>query len=341
LTWAGYITKRILSLAFVLFGLSILIFFISRVLPGDPARLALGPRASQEAVEALRKQLHLDQPYLIQYVYWLKDALAGKLGQSLYTYRDVSQDIKEFFPATLELVIYAAIFDAAGAITLGVLAGRHAGKLIDHLTRILSYVSVAVPSFVFAIFLQLIFSYYLNLLPAYGRLSEGVSPPPTITGLVTIDSLITGNFSTFIDAFKHLLLPSTALALGMMGQEARITRTSIVENSQKEFILNMESHGISERKIMFKYLLKPSLIPTVSVFGLDIAGTLANAFLVETIFNWPGFSRYGVDVMLRKDLNGIVGVVMMVGLTFAVINLIVDLVVAYLDPRIRFSVGGK
>ncbi|MGB9785301.1 MAG: ABC transporter permease, partial [Fervidicoccaceae archaeon] len=264
-----------------------------------------------------------------------------KLGQSLYTYRDVSQDIREFFPATLELVLYAAIFDAIVAITFGVLAGRHAGKIVDHVTRVLSYISVAVPSFVFAILLQLIFSYYLNMLPAYGRLSDNISPPPTITGLITIDSLITGNFSAFFDALKHLLLPSFALALGMIGQEARITRSSILENSKKEFIVNMESHGISERKIMFKYLLKPSLIPTISVFGLDIAGTLANAFLVETIFNWPGFSKYGVNVMLRKDLNGIVGVVMMVGLTFAVINLIVDLVVAYLDPRIRYSVEGK
>jgi peptide/nickel transport system permease protein len=340
-SWGKYLTKRILSLAFVLLGLSILIFIISRILPGDPARLALGPRASQEAVDALRKQLHLDQPYLIQYFYWLKDAVTGKLGQSLYTYRDVSQDIREFFPATLELVLYAAIFDAIVAIPFGVLAGRHAGKIVDHVTRVLSYISVAVPSFVFAILLQLIFSYYLNMLPAYGRLSDNISPPPTITGLITIDSLITGNFSAFFDALKHLLLPSFALALGMIGQEARITRSSILENSKKEFIVNMESHGISERKIMFKYLLKPSLIPTISVFGLDIAGTLANAFLVETIFNWPGFSKYGVNVMLRKDLNGIVGVVMMVGLTFAVINLIVDLVVAYLDPRIRYSVEGK
>jgi peptide/nickel transport system permease protein len=340
-SWGKYLAKRIVSLAFVLLGLSILIFTISRVLPGDPARLALGPRASEEAVEALRKQLHLDQPYPIQYLYWLKDALSGKLGQSLYTYRDVSQDIREFFPATLELVLYAAIFNAIGAITLGVLAGRHAGKWPDHITRILSYVSVAVPSFVFAIFFQLLFSYYFNIFPSYGRLSDGVAPPPTITGLITIDSLITGNLNTFVDALKHLILPSLSLALGMMGQEARITRSSIVENSRKDFIVNMESHGISERKIMFKYLLKPSLIPTISVMGLDIAGTLANAFLVETIFNWPGFSKYGVNVMLRKDLNGIVGVVMMVGLTFAVINLIVDIFVAYLDPRIRYSMGGK
>jgi peptide/nickel transport system permease protein len=340
-SWGKYLAKRIVSLAFVLLGLSILIFTISRVLPGDPARLALGPRASEEAVEALRKQLHLDQPYPIQYLYWLKDALSGKLGQSLYTYRDVSQDIREFFPATLELVLYAAIFNAIGAITLGVLAGRHAGKWPDHITRILSYVSVAVPSFVFAIFFQLLFSYYFSILPSYGRLSDGVAPPPTITGLITIDSLITGNLNTFVDALKHLILPSLSLALGMMGQEARITRSSIVENSRKDFIVNMESHGISEKKIMFKYLLKPSLIPTISVMGLDIAGTLANAFLVETIFNWPGFSKYGVNVMLRKDLNGIVGVVMMVGLTFAVINLIVDIFVAYLDPRIRYSMGGK
>ncbi|MEM0178706.1 MAG: ABC transporter permease, partial [Fervidicoccaceae archaeon] len=176
MSWVKYLLKRALSLAFVLLGLSILIFVISRVLPGDPARLALGPRASEEAVEALRKQLHLDQPYLVQYFYWLKDALSGSLGQSLYTFRDVSQDIREFYPATLELVLYAAIFNAIGAITLGVLAGRHAGKLLDHITRIFSYVSVAVPSFIFAILFQLIFSYYLNIFPAYGRLSNNIAP---------------------------------------------------------------------------------------------------------------------------------------------------------------------
>lgn len=341
MSWKRYLLKRTISLAFVLLGLSILVFVIARVMPGDPARLALGPRASEEAVEELRKSLNLDKPFIVQYIYWLEDAIQGKLGQSLYTHRDVSQDILQFFPATLELILYAALFNAIGAISLGVLAGRNAGKLVDHITRIFSYFTVAIPSFILAIILQLVFSYYLNWLPAYGRISDSVAPPPTITGLYTIDSLLTGNFTAFVNSFEHLLLPSLALALGMMGQEARITRSSIVENATKDYIVNMESHGVEERKIMFKYLLKPSLIPTVSVMGLDIAGTLANAFLVEKIFNWPGFSRYGIDVMLRKDLNAIVGVVMIIGLVYAIINLFVDIFVAYLDPRIRYQGGSE
>ncbi len=338
---SNYILKRSISMIFVLFGLSILIFTIARVMPGDPARLALGPRASEAAVEALRKQLHLDQPLVIQYLYWLKDALQGHLGQSLYTHRDVAQDIIEFLPATLELIFFAAIFNIIGAITLGVLSGRYAGKLPDHIVRIFAYIGVAVPSFVFAIIFQLIFAYYFDILPAYGRISETVVPPPRITGFITFDSLITGNLTAFVDALKHLLLPALALSIGTMAQEARITRSSIVENINKEYITNAQSHGLPEKLIMFKYLLKPSLIPTVAIMGLDMASLIANAFLVEIVFNWPGFSRYGINVMLRKDLNAIVGVVLVTGLIFAIVNIIVDIITAYLDPRIRHMEKGE
>jgi len=338
---ATYIAKRAGYTVFVLLGLSILIFTLARVLPGDPARMALSPRAPEWAIEKLREQLRLNEPLPIQYIYWLRDAFSGSLGESLVTRRDVLVDISEFLPATLELLLFALIFDVIIAIPIGMLAGRKANTWIDNLVRGFAYIGVTIPAFVFAIIFLLIFGYILQIAPTVGRLSPGMVPPPRITGLLTIDSLITGNFSAFVDAVSHLILPSFALALGPIAQEARITRASVVENLNKDYILASTAHGLPERLIVLKYLMKPSLIPTVSIMGLDIASLMGWAFLVESIFNWPGMSRYGIIAMLRKDLNAIVGVVMVTGLVFAIANIIVDVIVSLLDPRIRMVERAK
>ena len=330
-----FVLKRLSYTVFVLFGLSILIFIIARVLPGDPARLALGPRAPDWAVENLRQQLRLNEPLYIQYFYWVRDALSGSLGVSLVTRRDVMVDIQEFLPATLELIVLAALLDVVLSIPIGMLAGRRANSWFDNVVRILSYVGVAVPAFVVAIIFILVFGYMLHIAPSIGRISPNIAAPPTITGFMTIDSLISGNMIAFFDVVAHLILPALALSLGLIAQEARITRSSVVENLNKDYILSTISHGVPERLLTLKYLLKPSLIPTVSVMGLDMASLIGNAFLVELIFNWPGVSRYGITAMLRKDLNAIVAVVMIAGIIFAIANIAVDLIVAYLDPRIR------
>jgi len=330
-----FILKRLSYTVFVLFGLSILIFVIARVLPGDPARLALGPRAPDWAVENLRQQLHLNEPVYIQYFYWVSDAARGSLGESLVTRRDVLTDVQEFLPATLELITLSALLVVGLAIPIGMVAGRRANSWFDNLVRVLSYVGVAVPAFVAAIVFLLVFGFMLNIAPSIGRISPNIAAPPTVTGFITIDSLISGNITAFFDAVVHLILPALALALGPIAQEARITRSSVVENLNKDYILSTVSHGVPERLLTLKYLLRPSMIPTVSVMGLDIAALIANAFLVELIFNWPGVSRYGITAMLRKDLNAIVAVVMIAGIIFAIANIVVDLIVAYLDPRIR------
>ena len=318
-----------------LFGLSIFIFLIARVLPGDPARVALGPKAPDWAVQNLRNQMHLNDPIPVQYVYWLRDALSGNLGQSLVTFRNVTTDILEFLPATIELVAFATIIDIVLALLLGVLSGRYANTWIDNAVRGFSYIGVAVPSFVFAIALLLIFGYYGNILPTGGRLSPSITMPNSVTGLMTIDALIAGRLNVFGDALSHLIMPSLALAAGNIAQEARITRSGMVENLRKDYVASAVSHGIPERTITFQYLLKPSIIPTVSIMGLDFAALIANAFLVETIFGWPGFSRYGATAILRKDLNAIVAVVMVTGIIFAIVNILIDIIVGYLDPRIR------
>jgi peptide/nickel transport system permease protein len=299
--------------------------------------LALGPRAPEEVVQRLRQEMYLDKPLAEQYFYWIRGVLSGDFGISLYTKRPVLVDIQESFPATMELVIFAGILMVFFAVLLGILAARYKDTWVDNLIRTLSYFGVAIPSFVAAITFMLLFGSYWPILPALGRLSPGISPPMRITGLFTLDSLIEGNFVAFWDAFKHLILPSVALSLGPLFQEARIVRSSMVENMHKEFLEAERGYGIPERVIMFKYLLKPSLIPMVSVMGLDLAALFSAAFLVETIFNWPGISRYGTLVMLNKDLNGISAVTIVLGAIFVVVNIIVDIIVALLDPRIRLG----
>jgi len=332
-----FLLKRLGHSIFVLLGLSIFIFIIARVMPGDPARLALGPRAPQWAVEHLRESMYLDKPIYVQYIYWLRDALHGDFGESLVTRREVSRDIKEFLPATIELALFAGVLMAVLGILLGAISARYSNTWIDNVVRMGSYVGVVTPSFVFAVLFLLTFGYVLHILPGIGRLSAGVTKPPVITGMIIFDGLITGNFHAVGDTLWHLIMPGVALALGGMSQEARITRSSMSDNLQKDYIAAERAQGIPERVINLRYLLRPSLIPTVSILGLDFAALLANAFIVELIFNWPGMSRYGINAMLRKDLNAIIAVIMVMGVVFIIANIIVDLVISALDPRIRLG----
>lgn len=330
-----FIGTRMLQGIIVLISLSIVIFIIARVMPGDPARLALGPLASDQQVDEFRKQMGFDRPIYIQYWVWLQHSIQGDLGMSVFTRRPVAQDIVQFFPATLELCVIAILFEGIGGITLGVIAGRFANKWIDNVVRVFAYIGVSTPPFIFAILFMLLFGYMLHWLPSIGQLSPGIVGPPRITGAIVIDSLITGNFAAAKDAFLHLLLPALSLAMGGLAQDARITRSGVVDNMNKDYIGSLRANGVPSSKIMFKYLLKPSLIPTVSVMGLSFAYTFANAFLVEMIYGWPGMSRYGMNAILNKDLNAMVGVVMVMGVIFVLVNLLVDIIVAYLDPRIR------
>lgn len=333
-----FILKRLLQGVFVLLGTSILIFVIARVVPGDVANIALGARASNEAKEQLRKEMYLYDPLPVQYVKWLGDALKGDLGVSFKSKRPVIEDIKQFFPATLELILISGIFIFIGTFTLGLLAGRYKNTWIDGLTRVLSYIGIALPPFVVGILLVFLFVYKLPIIPVLGRLSSTLNPPHHVTGLYTVDGLLAGNFKIAWDAFLHLLLPAFALALGPMVQDARVLRSTLVDNSSKEYMAVSTSYGLPDGLLARKYLLKPSATAGVTVMGLDFSALLGQAFLVEQIFNWPGLSRYGMNAMLFKDLNAICAVVLIIGLIYFFVNLLVDIIVAGLDPRVR--IGG-
>jgi peptide/nickel transport system permease protein len=330
-----FVLRRLGLAIFVIFGLSIVIFIIARIVPGDPARMALGPRAPVEVVDRLRKQMHLDRSLPEQYVLWLWGTLHGDLGDALVTRRPVLQDIREYLPATFELVAVSSMIIAALGIAFGVLSAMHPNTWFDNSVRIVSYLGIVTPGFAWAVIFMLIFAFVWRVFPTTGRLSEGMTPPAWITGIMTVDSLLAGRLDALWDALRHLVLPATALAMGPMSQAARITRSSMAENQSKDYINSMVAYGIPGRVVTAKYLLKPSLIPTITVMALDIAAIFGNAFLVELIFSYPGISRYGIQAMLNKDVNAIVGVVLILGLVFVTINIVVDVIVAYLDPRIR------
>jgi len=313
-----------------------LIFAIARIIPGDPARIALGPNATVQQIANLRAEMHLDEPLLVQYGYFLADVIQGDLGTSLYTNRPVTLDIAQFLPATIELVLLAGVIMVGLGLPLGIVAARYRGRWPDHLVRVFALLTVSAPSFVWAVILMLLFAFYLPLFPIAGRISD-IYEIDRATGFLTVDTLLAGNIAAFGNVVSHLILPAVALALSGIGQAARLTRANMVETYQKPYIEMAQAFGFYPSRIARIFALKPSLIPSLTVIGLDFAAMMGNAFLVEAVFAWPGLSRYGVAVILRKVLNAIMGTVLIIALTFLIVNIIVDLMIAFLNPRIRYS----
>ena len=332
--------KRLGTSVIVLIGVSMLIFAIARVIPGDPARIALGPNATADQVEQLRTALHLDQPIAVQYLEFLRDLGQGDLGMSLYTNRPVAQDIAQFLPATLELIFVAGALMILIGLPLGMIAARYRGRWPDDLVRVIAMLGVSAPSFVWAVVLMLVFAFFLPIFPVAGRLAEGFDVP-TVTGFLTVDSLLAGDPAAFVSTLHHIALPAFALALSGIGQAARLTRANMVETYDRPYVEMARSYGWPEHRIATRYAFKPSLIPSLTIIGLDFAAMLGNAFLVEAVFAWPGLSRYGVEVILRKDLNAIVGTVLVISAAFLIVNIVVDLLTAVINPRIRYSERAK
>lgn len=330
------LAKRLGTSLIVLIGVSMLIFAIARIIPGDPARIALGPNATAEQVMALRERLHLDQSLVTQYGYFIADLFRGDLGMSLYTNRPVTADIAQFLPATLELVIVAGLMMVVFGLPLGVLSARYRNTWIDGAIRLVTLLGVSAPAFVWAVILMLVFAYFLPLFPIAGRISDTMNVAP-VSGFLLVDALLAGDISAFGNAAWHIVLPAFALALSGIGQAARLTRSNMVETYERPYIEMAQSYGFPEKRIARRYAFRPSLIPSLTIIGLDFAAMLGNAFLVEAVFAWPGLSRYGVAVILRKDLNAIVGTVLIISAVFLIVNVIVDLLIAFINPRIRYS----
>ncbi len=332
-----YFLRRLILIIPLLLGLSLLTFFISRVLPGDPVGLAAGPQATQEIKEALRREFGLDQPLPVQYVTYVLDLFRGDWGQSLYSRRDVSADIAVYFPATLELTITAIVFATLLGVPAGMISAIYRSQLPDHITRVLALFFVSFPAFWLAMIFQLIFGLELNWFPIGRRLNALETPPEAITGMYTLDSLLRLDFGTFALSLQHLILPALVLSFGSLASITRITRASMLEALDKDSVRMERALGIPYRVIVTKYVLRSALIATVTIISLEFGWLMAGAVLVETIFDWPGMGLYAVESSLRLDFQPIMGITIVYGIVFSLINILADFIVGVLDPRIRYG----
>ncbi len=338
---AFYLTKRALSLLMVLLGLAVMIFIIARIVPGDPARIALGPLATASQVAELRQEMGLNDPFYVQLWNYLSGLARGDLGTSLLTSRPVMSDILQALPATFELVLATVILQVAISIPLGVLAAYYRDTWIDNITRVLSLLGVVIPGFVLAIILQLLASYYFTAFPVTGRLDPSLDFQATTTGLLLVDSLLAGRPDVFLDALRYLFLPSIALAAAGIGQVMRITRSAMIEVGSRDFIEAARAYGIPERVVTFRYMLRVASVAPLTILGLEFASLIGNAFVVEFVFSWPGIASYGVRTILQKDLNAVIGVVLVSGVFFVIANLTIDVILGIIDPRHRIRGAQK
>jgi peptide/nickel transport system permease protein len=331
----GYrLLRRAIGFAFILLGLSVVIFAVARVIPGDPARMALGPLATPEQVAQLQEEMGFSKPAVVQYADYLGGVLRGNLGKSLLTSRAVADDIAQALPATLELVLFTLFLIAVLAVPLGMLAARRHNSWIDNTSRLVSLLGVVTPGFVFAILLQLLVSHF-HFFPLTGRLSPDIRFTPDITHLALVDSLLKGRPDAFADALSHIFLPALALSAAGIGQIMRITRSSMLDVARRDHVETLRSFGLPEYVITLKYMLRLAAVAPLTILGLEFASLIGNAFIVEMVFAWPGIASYGLRAILSKDFNAVMAVVLISGLFFVVANLIVDLLVGLIDPRLR------
>ncbi len=330
----GYIAKRLFHLTLILLGVSVLVFLMLRMIPGDPARLLLGEFATQDDLARLRSQMGLDRSYPIQYGIYLSSLLQGDLGNSLRNGAPVAAEIGMRLPATLELAVAAMLIAAAAGIAAGVVSAVRQYSIFDYGSMFMALIGVSMPIFWLGLMLMYLLAVMFPILPMMGRIGMG-SEPPMVTGLMLIDTLLAGTAEGFLDALHHLVLPAFTLATVPMAIIARITRSAMLEVLHKDYVRTARAKGMSETVVILRHALRNAFLPVVTVLGLNLGLLLGGAVLTETIFSWPGLGRYVVDSLMARDYAAVQGCILVFAALMAVINLIVDLVYAVLDPRIR------
>jgi peptide/nickel transport system permease protein len=326
--------------ALVLFGVMVVTFVISRVVPSNPAALYAGPRPRPEQVAAFEVKLGLDKPLPVQFVRYVGDVLRGDFGESFQSRRLITTDLKVFLPATLELVIGASLLALVIGIPFGVLSGARRSGWLDQSTRMISIGGVSIPTFWLGLMLQLLFFGWLGWLPLGGRLSTMVTlihPIETITGFYIIDAAVSGNWVAWWDTLHHLILPTVVLATYPIGLTIRMTRAAMVEVLTEPYIDAARAAGLPPRIILFRLALKNAIIPTLTVLGLTFAYSITGAFFTELIFSWPGVGKYVTEAIIRVDFPVVMAVTIVVTVIYITINIIVDMIQVTLDPRITLG----
>jgi len=305
----SYVFKRLIWMAFVLFGVMTIVFFISHVVPADPVAAMLGGQAPPELIEEVRAKWNLDKPVYQQYLIYIWRLIHGDLGTAIST----------------------------GQPSLGVISAVKRGRLADHLSRVLALSGISMPVFWLGLLMLLLFYYLLGWLPGAGQLPYYMSRPPRITGLILIDSLISGRFDAFTSALRHMVMPALVLSFYGVAAISRITRSSMLDVLQEEYINTARAKGLREISVITKHALKNAMLPVSTIAGITYGRLLEGSVITETIFAWPGLGRYATNAFLSVDFPAVVGSTMLIALLYAVTNLIVDISYAYLNPKIRYA----
>ena len=333
-----YLLIRTLLTIPMIFVLVTLVFIILRVMPGDPVKSSIRPGAPQEYIDQIRHTLGLDKPLYVQYGDYLWDLLHLDLGTTLSPVRgqSVGKQIWEHFPATLELALAGMLVTAVVGVGLGAYAAHHRRSVADYSLRLYAIVIYAIPVFWLGLMFQLVFGVWLKIFPVAGRISSLALAPKQITGLYTVDSLLTGNWAAFKDSMMHLALPALTLGLYLSGVFVRLTRSNMLQVLKMDFVTAARARGIPERRVVYRHALKNALIPIITMMGLQFALLLAGAVLTESTFSWPGLGRFLVERITYRDFPSIQGSVVVFALLVASVSLLVDLLYALIDPRIRY-----
>ncbi|HHW14785.1 MAG TPA: ABC transporter permease [Firmicutes bacterium] len=333
----SFIAKRFVYLIPVLIGVSVITFTLSHLVPGDPARMIVGQRATEETVARMREELGLTKPIPVQYWNYVKGLTRGDLGTSIRSQRPVVKDLAERLPASLELTALSLLICLLVAIPLGITSAVKRNRPVDHVLRVFALFGVSMPVFWWGLILLLAFYVNLGWLPGPGRLSVGVAPPPTVTGLYLVDAALARDWTAWKDAARHIILPAFCLSYVYLAIMTRMVRASMLDVLNQEYIRTARANGLSERRIIWRHALRNALIPTVTILGLSFGELIGGAILTESIFAWPGLGSYMVESVEFLDFPAIMGFTILICLIYVGINLLVDIVYAWLDPQIRLG----
>lgn len=334
-----YIARRLCLMVVAALGVTLISFIVAHAVPTDPIVSNLGQIASQrpEIVKAFREKWGLDKPLHEQYFTFVRNLARGEFGTSINTRRAITKDLALFLPATVELATAAVVFALLFGLPLGIFAAVRRDGPIDHLARMVSLIGVSIPIFWLATVSLVLFYATLHWTVGPGRLGPQIERPDYVTGFFTVDSLLEGDFESFKDAVSHLILPGLVLASSIMGLITRITRSSMLEVLSQDYTRTARAKGLRETVVVARHALRNALIPTVTVLGLAYGGLLSGAVMTETIFAWPGLGRYAFQSVRTNDFPAIMGVTFVIGIVYVVVNLFVDLLYGWLDPRIHYS----
>jgi peptide/nickel transport system permease protein len=331
----AYLARRIGLTGLMLFGLVCITFAVSNVAPSDPAALVAGPDATRDQVETIRREYGLDRPLPEQFLRYVTDLARGDLGRSLVSTRSVAEDLSRYFPATFELVLLAMSLGVLVGVPFGMLSAVLKNRAPDHATRFVAVSLVALPAFWFGILLQLVFSVNLEWLPTSGRLEVATPPPPFVTGMYLADSLLAGQGDVFVQALAHAVLPALVLSFPCLASILRVNRAEMIEVLSSDYVTAARAHGVSPLRVVAVHALRNAMLPTLAIIGLRYGWMLGSTVLVETVFDWPGIGLYAVSSAIAGDFKPVMGVTLLIGLNFMVVNLVVDLLYGVLDPRLR------